>query len=160
VDLLEHLVDDGEFIIECQRLLKSNGQLIINVPNPKEGILRKFRFLIGQTDEQHGHVRPGYDLAALRTLLGANFKVECVLHYNRIFSQLVDTLILSGLHFLKAGKEGQKGTVVTSDTIKKRKKEFFLFSLISPFLHAAVFLDNFVPFLHGNSLIIRAVKSS
>ena len=156
VDLLEHLEEDGAFIDEMKRLLVPNGDLIINVPNPKEGLLRKFRFFLGQTDEQHGHVRPGYSLDELKRLLGDDFEINKHASYSRLFSQLVDTFILAGIMLLGAGKEGKKGAVVTEDSLKKKEKELKIFSYIAPFLKMAVKLDDIFSFFRGSMLIVSA----
>ncbi|MCB0321223.1 MAG: class I SAM-dependent methyltransferase [Bdellovibrionales bacterium] len=156
VDMLEHLEDDSGFVLELSRLLRPGGQLIVNVPNPKDGFLRRFRDFIGLTDAQHGHVRPGYTLEALQNLLKGKFTITVSEDYSRLFSQIVDTVVCGGMALLKAGKGGQKGKIVTGETLQKKKKEFILFSLIYPFLKAAVLLDDFFPFTRGGMLIAKA----
>jgi len=158
VDFLEHVVTDREFIIELARILKPGGSLIINVPNPKEGLLRKLRYLLGQTDAKHGHVRPGYSAEDLKILLGQSFKIESTHAYGRIFSELFDTLMTAALDILK-GKRGKKGTVVTASDLGKLKKSFGIYKIIAPVMKIFVGLDVLVPFLHGNMLIVRAVKN-
>src|SRR5690606_34648814 len=114
VDFLEHIESDREFINEVYRILKPKGKLVVNVPNPKRGMLRRIRFLLGQTDEAHGHVRPGYSLSALETLLSDGFLLSRSESYSRLFSVLIDTLITGALDLLKRGGRGRKGTVMTS----------------------------------------------
>jgi len=155
VDLLEHVESDSELCREIERVLRPGGTLIANVPNPKEGLIRKIRFLIGQTDEEHGHLRPGYSLDELTTVVGPGFELEKHYSYSRIFSLLVDTLVLCALHFLKGKAQGEKGTVVTTDDLRAQQKKLKTFSFIAPLLHLAVSLDRLVPFLHGNMLITR-----
>ncbi len=159
VDLLEHVRGDRELCREIFRVLKPGGALIANVPNPKEGLIRKFRFLIGQTDEEHGHLRPGYTIRELNETVGEGFELEKQESYSRLFSILVDTLILTALHLLKGRSEGGKGTVVTTGDLQAQRKKLKLFSLIAPLLHLAVSLDKLVPFLHGNMLIARYRKA-
>ena len=43
VDFLEHIVTDSEFIDELLRILKPDGELIINVPHTKNSLLRRLR---------------------------------------------------------------------------------------------------------------------
>jgi len=160
VDMLEHVHDDRACLAEIRRVLRPGGVLVINVPNPHEGLLRKLRFRLGQTDEAHGHVRPGYSLAALEQLLGADFSIERSRSYARVFSELIDTAIVGGLDLLKGGKRGKKGKVVTADDLAKMNKTFKLYRLIAPFLRFFMFLDGLVPFLHGNMLIVRARRIS
>ncbi len=155
VDILEHIDTDKEFALELARITKSSGTLVVNVPNPARGPIRWLRYALGQTDEKHGHVRAGYTQSELQELLGDNFKIEQVVSYGRVFSELCDTLVTGALDVLK-GKRGKKGTVVTGQDLKKMKKSFKIFRLISPVLKLFVWLDELVPFLHGNMLIVRA----
>ena len=104
VDCLEHIHTDSEFIHELFRIIKPGGELIINVPHVKYSLLRKFRLAIGQTDEKHGHVRPGYTLESLKTLLNDEFTVVSYKTYSQFFSECIDTLITFGFSLLKKGK--------------------------------------------------------
>ncbi len=158
VDLLEHIETDREFLLELDRLLKPGGLLLLNVPNPKEGPLRRFRFAIGQTDEAHGHLRPGYSFSELKEIVPEGYEENGVFRYSRLFSVLTDTTITLGLDLLKAGKKGKKGTVVTGDDMSKQAKNFKLFSILYPFLQAMVWLDRGLPFLHGNMLLASFKK--
>ena len=155
VDYLEHIETDAEFVKDLYRILKPGGTLIANVPNPKNGILRAIKHAIGQTDEAHGHVRPGYSLDDLKNLFGDMFEIQESRSYVRLFSELVDTLITFALDILK-GSRSKKGTVVTGNDMSKLKKSFKMFSLIYPFLKLAVLMDKLIPFLHGNMLIVKA----
>ena len=80
---------------------------------------------IGLTDAWHGHVRPGYTAEQLATLLGPRFLVERAVTYSRFGSELVDTA-LNGLYEAMRKRAGgaasSKGTVVTSDDIRKHRK--------------------------------------
>lgn len=153
VDLLEHIDTDREFLAECKRTLKSGGKLIVNVPNPKEGLLRRIRFHIGQTDQAHGHLRAGYTEAQLQRIMPAEFKLVGQRSYSRVFSVLIDTAITAVMYFLKRGKHSSKGTIVTGDDMKNFEKLFLMYSFLYPIIALFVFLDKLFPFLHGNMLI-------
>ena len=47
----------------------------------------------GQTDEQHGHLRPGYTPGRLKELFGSQFVMGPSRTYSRFFSELVDTAL-------------------------------------------------------------------
>ncbi|MGA1192377.1 MAG: class I SAM-dependent methyltransferase, partial [Bdellovibrionota bacterium] len=158
VDMLEHLEDDVGFLRETLRVLRNDGELIVNVPNPKEGALRRFRFWIGQTDEAHGHLRPGYTLEQLETLLSKDFQIIEAKSYSRLFTQLIDTIINAGLSLLKAGKGGAKGKLVTATTFQQSKKNAFLLTVLGPIFSVALFLDALLPCTHGGMLIVKARK--
>ena len=158
VDLLEHIETDVQFVNECYRTLRPGGMLIVNVPNPKQGLWRRLRYSLGQTDEVHGHLRPGYTLKQLRELLGDQFKVDQVYSYSRIFSEVIDTVITFGVDLLKGGSHGKKGRIVGDGDLSKLKKSFAMYNTIYPFVWFMAKLDDCVPFLHGNMLIVRAKK--
>lgn len=158
VDLLEHVPDDRQLIRELARVLKKGGRLIINVPNPKEGWLRWFRFRLGQTDQAHGHLRAGYDLRQLQTLVDGLFVIENSRGYGGVFSELVDTVITFGLDLLKRNKRSEKGSVTTEADMSRHAKSFKLFSLLYPLLKLCVGLDRLIPFSHKNMLIAVATR--
>lgn len=159
VDFLEHIEGDREFITELYRILKPGGTLLVNVPNPNIGLIRKMRYMLGQTDEAHGHLRPGYTLQELSYLLGESFVIEKHRDYSKVFSELIDTAITAALKFLKKGGETKKGTVTTEQDVKKFEKTFKIYSAIYPIIWIFAKLDSLVPFLSGNMLIIRAKKA-
>ena len=154
VDMFEHLEDDAAFALELRRILKDGGVLITNVPDPKPGLLRGCRSLMGQTDEAHGHVRPGYSAGELDALLGDAFVRERETTYSKLFSNLVDTAITFGVDMMKGGR-GQKGTVVSSNDLKKFDKSFRMYSRIAPLLRVCTSLDDRCGYLRGSMRIGR-----
>ena len=60
VDMLEHVPDEAAFAAELARVTKPGGLLVVNTPHLKRTLLRRLRHALGQTDEKHGHLRPGY----------------------------------------------------------------------------------------------------
>ncbi|MGI6523838.1 MAG: class I SAM-dependent methyltransferase [Bdellovibrionota bacterium] len=158
VDMLEHLQNDRFFVEEIYRILKPAGWVIFNVPNPKEGLLRKFQYLIGQTDAAHGHLRVGYTSAQLQCLISKKFEVEKQLSYSGFFSVLIDTILTFALSCLKKGGRGEKGTIVTGDDLDKMQKSFKLYTLIYPVVACFVKLDNVFLRSHRNMLISLCKK--
>jgi SAM-dependent methyltransferase len=158
VDFLEHIPEDREFIRDLHRTLKPGGQLIVNVPHKKKSLLRRFRHSIGQTDEKHGHLRPGYTLPELEALMEDGFTIQTHSTYSRFFSELVDTLIVFALQTLKQGKEdpSKKGGIVTGQDLDKYKSSFKLYSLIYPFIWMVSKLDHLIFFRSGYMLIATA----
>ena len=107
------------------------------------------------TDEEHGHVRPGYDLDELSKLLSGKFEIEKSSTYIKFFSELIDIMI----RFLSARgekKRGEKGTLITKETFEKKTRMFKLYSAIFPVLRLISKLDACLFFTKGASLIIRA----
>jgi 2-polyprenyl-3-methyl-5-hydroxy-6-metoxy-1,4-benzoquinol methylase len=143
VDMLEHVPDEGAFARELARVTKPGGRLVVNTPHLKRTLLRRVRHAIGQTDEKHGHLRPGYTPARLAELL-PEFSPEGHRTYSRFFSELVDTAINWGVERL--GKKGSaKGMVVTGADVARHEKTFRAYSAIYPLVWAVSRLDALVP---------------
>ena len=165
VDYLEHIPDDGRFADELARILKPGGRVVVNVPHLKPGsLLNRVRHAVGLTDEWHGHLRPGYDLDGIRTLLGPRFVIERSVTYSKAFSELVDTL-LNGLYLAmqRGGGEARgssKGTVVTQADMRKHRKQFLLLSGLYPFLWGMSKLDALLWLQPGYKLIVRARRAA
>ncbi len=161
VDFLEHIPNDQEFLNNMYRILKPRGELIINVPHLNNSLLRRFRHAIGQTDEKHGHLRPGYSLSQIEKLLGDKFIVISHRTYSRFFSEAIDTFITLGYGLAKRNNgnttslEKSKGVLVTSSDMSNHKKAFWLYSLIYPILWVFGKLDNFLFLSKGYMLIVK-----
>ncbi|MGI6681403.1 MAG: class I SAM-dependent methyltransferase [Bdellovibrionota bacterium] len=158
VDFLEHIHDDKFVIEELSRILKKGGQLIINAPNPVNGVVRFLKFKTGQTDEAHGHVRAGYNLKEIKDLTLNDFEIISFKKYARCFSDFIDFLIIFALRKLQKNRDTKKGTVVSGDDLNKFKKSFKLYSLIYPLLKLFVYLDALFFFLPANMLTVKLRK--
>jgi len=156
VDMLEHVTDDRAFVAELARVTRTGGMLIVNTPHLKYSALRRLRHAIGLTDEKHGHLRPGYDAAALRALCADRFDLGPTRTYSRFFSELVDTAINFAVERL-GKKSSAKGLVVTGADVRKHRRLFVLYSLLYPFVWAISRLDALVP-ASGYMLIARATR--
>ncbi len=158
VDFLEHIPDDEQFIAELYRVLKPGGVVVINVPNIKDGLLRKLRNALGQTDEKHGHLRPGYTLKGLERLLGDKFVLVKSKTYSKFFSELIDILIVGMVSMLKGddNKSSQKGIMVTDQDMERSPTMFRVYSMIYPFIRLFSMLDAFLFFRSGYMLIASA----
>ena len=157
VDLLEHLEDDHGFLEELGRIMRPGGELIINVPHVKPSFLRRFRLAIGQTDEQHGHVRPGYTVETLRRALGDVFTVVGAQTYSRFFSQCVDTLVTAVAGIAKRGHgASSKGLVITERDVDQSRRWLTLYGLIYPIMWLMAQLDRLLLFRSGYLLVVKA----
>lgn len=161
VDFLEHIPDDAGFIRELQRILKPGGRLILNVPHAKNSLLRRLRLALGQSDEKHGHLRPGYTPAGLRDLLGEGFTMTHQHTYSKFFSELIDTLIVFAVALLSRLSQrkqpaSQKGLVVTGADLNANRGAFRLYALIYPLVLFFARLDSLLFFRSGYMLIASA----
>lgn len=157
VDMLEHVPEEHAFLIELARITKPGGLLVINTPHLKRTLLRRLRHLLGQTDQKHGHLRPGYTPQRLRELLAGRFELETHRTYSRFFSELVDTAINWAVE--RTGKRSSaKGMVVTGDDVARNRRLFRLYSLVYPLVWAVTRLDALVP-ASGYMLIAAARRT-
>jgi SAM-dependent methyltransferase len=155
VDMLEHVPDESAFVSELARVTRPGGVLLVNTPHLKHTLLRRLRHALGQTDEKHGHLRPGYTPQRLRELLAGRFALEEPHTYSRFFSELVDTFVNWGVE--RSGKRGSsKGLVVTQGDLQKNRKAFRAYAFVYPILKAIAALDALIPMTSGYMLIGRA----
>jgi 2-polyprenyl-3-methyl-5-hydroxy-6-metoxy-1,4-benzoquinol methylase len=160
VDFLEHIETDREFIEEMFRVIKPGGAMIINVPYIKNSLLRKLRIAIGQTDEKHGHVRPGYTVTELAQLLSGRFTIVSTRTYSKFFSECIDTLISFVFALLKGrGSISQKGLLVTGSDLQQYQRMFRAYSLIYPLLWFFGKLDLLLFWCSGYMLIVKTKVS-
>jgi SAM-dependent methyltransferase len=155
VDMLEHVADDVAFVAELHRVTRPGGLVVINTPHLRRTALRRLRHALGQTDEKHGHLRPGYTPQGLRELLGERFTLESTRTYSRFFSELVDTLLNWAIERL--GKKGSaKGLVVTGQDVARHAGKLRIFSLVYPAVWLVAHLDALIPWSPGYMLIAEA----
>src|SRR5262249_28554989 len=154
VDMLEHVADESAFAAELARVTRPGGRLVVNTPHLKRTALRRLRHALGQTDEKHGHLRPGYRAEGLRALLGPAFDLESHHTYSRFFSELVDTAINAALGLL-GKRSSSKGVVVTGDGVGRHRTLFRAYGAVSPVVWLLSRLDALVP-ASGYMLIATA----
>lgn len=157
VDMLEHVADDEAFAAELARVTKPRGRLIVNTPHPKDTALRRVRHAIGQTDEKHGHLRPGYTPESLAALLSPRFTLDRHRTYSRFFSEAVDTAINWGVERL-GKKSSTKGMVVTASDIQRHRKAFRAYSLLYPAVWLISRLDGLIPSVKGYMLVAALIR--
>lgn len=156
-DMIEHVGNEAAFVSEVARVLKPGGRLIVNTPHARETALRRIRLGLGQTDEKHGHVRPGYTRESLGSLLHEAFVVGESKTYTKAFSETVDTAMQWGLESI--GKKGsKKGVVVTGGDLNRHAKMFKAYSLVFPFVWGFSRLDRLLPLNDGYRLLMVATK--
>jgi SAM-dependent methyltransferase len=158
VDMLEHVPDDRAFAAELARVTRPGGTLVVNTPFLRDTPLRRLRHAIGQTDEKHGHLRPGYDEPSLRALLEPAFALERWHTYSRFFSEAVDTAIQWGVSRL-GKKSTAKGLVVTGSDVARHRRLFRAYSLVYPLVWGVSRLDALLPRSPGYMLIATARRN-
>jgi SAM-dependent methyltransferase len=157
VDMLEHVADDEAFVAELARVTRPRGRLIVNTPHAKDTALRRLRQTIGQTDEKHGHLRPGYTPESLATLLSPRFILNRHQTYSRFFSEAVDTAINWAVERL-GKKSSPKGMVVTTSDLQRHRKAFRAYSLLYPAIWLISRLDGLIPSASGYMLVATLTR--
>ena len=158
VDMIEHVPDDRAFAAELARVTRPGGTLVVNTPGRRDTALRRLRHAIGQTDEKHGHLRPGYDVEELRALLSPAFTLQSTHTYSRFFSELVDTGIQWGVSRL-GKKPASKGLVVTGGDVARHRKLFLAYSMVYPLVKTLSSLDALIASSPGYMLIAAARRN-
>ena len=158
-DMIEHVEDEVRFVAELARVLKPGGRLIVNTPHARNTVLRRLRLRLGQTDEKHGHVRPGYTRESLRFLLQVAFEVCETQTYSKAFSEAVDAAMQWGLESL--GKKGsRKGVVVTGSDLHRHAKLFTAYRSVFPLVWMFSRLDVLLPWNDGYRLLVTATRKA
>jgi len=160
VDFLEHIETDSTFVRELYRIIRPGGELIVNVPHARPTILRKVRHALGQTDEKHGHVRPGYTVDSLTMLLKDTFSILRYRSYSKFFTEVVDTLLTFAMDRTHTGRiSSRKGRVVVGDDVGRSRKAFGLYSMIYPIVWGFAKLDTLLFWCGGYALACKAVSN-
>lgn len=161
IDFLEHIPDDRGFVSELRRILRDDGTLVVNVPHRKRwSAIRPLRLALGLTDEQHGHLRPGYSRQELDDLLAPGFHVVEQRTYSRFVSELVDAAL--SFVYTKVGRGkgrgGGKGVMVTGQDVRKGGM-YRIFAALYPVIWLVTRLDWLFFFTRGHCLVVRAVPA-
>jgi len=144
VDMLEHVPDDAAFAAELARVTKAGGVLVVNTPHLRRTALRRLRLALGQTDEKHGHLRPGYAPERLLSLFAPAFEVERQRTYSRFFSEAVDIALNWAMERL-GKRSSAKGMIVTAHDLARHRKTFRAYGAAYPLVWAVTRLDALVP---------------
>ncbi len=155
VDMLEHVPDEAAFARELARVTKPGGLLVVNTPHLKPTALRRLRHALGQTDEKHGHLRPGYTPERLQEVLAPGFELERHHTYSRFFSEAVDT-VLNWVLERTGKKPSAKGMVVTAADLARHRKTYRVYAAVYPFVWALTRLDVLVP--NSGYMLIAALR--
>ena len=158
-DMIEHVEGEAAFVAELARVLKPSGRLVVNTPHVRNTALRRLRLRLGQTDEKHGHLRPGYTRESLARLLRDRFEIGETKSYTKAFSETIDTVMQFGLESL--GKKGsKKGVVVTGGDLNRHARLFTVYSAIFPFVWAFSRMDALLPGNDGYRLLLVATRKA
>lgn len=144
LDVLEHIEDEENFLKEINRILKSNGSLILTVP--------AFQYLFSDFDRQVGHFRR-YTLRDLKNKLIKNgFEID----YETYFFSFIPIPILIGRFIINKFKKKEK-RINTGHLSKSGLIGFILTALLWP---EQFLIKHKVKIPFGSSCLIVAHKSA
>lgn len=93
LDALERAEEEEDFIVECHRVLKPAGRLLLCVPHAKAwSVVGLLQTLFGQTFEKRGMLRPGYTEPHLFRTLKDGFDMHAMHSYSRFCTEAVRVL--------------------------------------------------------------------
>ena len=158
VDLLEHVKQDQRLMQEIVRVLNPGGNLIVNVHYLKRSsITHWLRRVVGLTEDQHGHLRAGYNIESL-CQLAPELTWESGETYSREFTELIDILVSFVISFINTKPITQKGIIMGEGDFTKQKKLFYIYSILYPGMWLFSKLDLLLFFLSGHKMIAGFTK--
>ena len=145
-EVLEHLEDDKRAVAEIGRVMAADGSAVITVPYTGIGFTGFLEILGIKTVHDfpgpERHVRPGYDEAGLRELLGEHgLEVVATRYFFRFFTRLA-TDVVSAVHLLyQRLVHGRRSWTWADVTADENSLALRLYSWIFPALWAFSRLD-------------------
>jgi SAM-dependent methyltransferase len=135
-DVLEHVEEDGDLLRRFFSVLQAGGHLVLHVPHVTRHVLGWSRL---NFTEIEGHVRPGYTLESLQSMLRENgFQVEeAFYNYNSL-----ETLMNDISYLITEGHERRK----------------LLYALCFPWLLFGSWLSNGIRPRKGSGLVTLAKR--
>jgi SAM-dependent methyltransferase len=165
IDVHEHVEDPETFTSEVRRVLKPGGRAVITVPggDPRK-FVNRLKKMVGMTREKYGHVRDGFSVPELESLMRlSEIEPARVVTFSRFFTELIEL----GINYAYVQKLSKKSSVpvtvgtiapLTSAQLRSVEKTYRLYSLIYPFVWVVSRLDWLLFFTHGYVVLVEGRK--
>ena len=165
VDVHEHLRDPETFTREIRRLLRPGGRAVITVPTgDRRKLANRLKNAVGMTREKYGHVRDGFSVPELQSLMEAmDLNPQRTVTFSRFFTELFEL----GINFVYVNKLAKtsaapitQGTIApaTSAQLRSVQTTYRLYSIIYPFVWLATRLDLLLFFTTGYVVLVEGEK--
>lgn len=164
IDVHEHLTDPEPFTREMFRVTKPGGRAIVTVPN---GDALKpvtiIKNLVGMSKEKYGHIRIGFSLKDLKSLMSrAGFAPRATGSYSKFFTEMLELMI--NFAYVKVLSKKDESIAVDEGTIAPSSQEqlgavsgsYGLYSRLFPILKAISNLDRAIFFGIGYAVVLEA----
>ena len=95
IDVHEHVQEPEAFTREIQRILKPGGRAIITVPSgDRAKLVNRLKNAVGMTREKYGHVRDGFSVPEVESLMRAvNIEPRQSVTFSRFFTEIIELAI-------------------------------------------------------------------
>lgn len=156
IDVHEHVADPVQFMREAVRILKPGGRIVVTVPggDPRK-LANRLKHLIGMSRENYGHVRDGFGVVELQTLLrGAGAEPTRALTFSRLVTELIE-LVINYAYVKKLARKSaapvNAGTIApaTSGQLQAVRGSYRLYSALYPLIRLVSQLDRLLFFTTG-----------
>ncbi len=167
IDVHEHLQNPDVFTCEIRRVLKTGGRALITVPtgDPRK-LANRLKNAIGMTREKYGHVRDGFSIAELSSLMRqAHLEPHRAVTFSRFFTELLE-LGINYVYVQKLAKRSdtpvRAGTIApaTSEQLRSVRTTYWLYSSIYPLVWGVSQLDRLLPFTSGYVVVVEGTKGA
>jgi SAM-dependent methyltransferase len=165
VDVHEHLQDPATFTREITRVLKSGGRAVITVPSgDARKIANRIKNAIGMSREKYGHVRDGFTVPELQSLMRVmDIEPRRAATFSRFFTEMIEL----GINYIYVNKLSKRGTAAitegtiapaTAEQLRSVQKTYRLYSIIYPVVWLTSQLDWLLFFTSGYVVVVEGTK--
>jgi SAM-dependent methyltransferase len=165
IDVHEHLQDPEAFTQEVRRVLKPGGRVLITVPSgdPRR-LANRLKQAIGMTREAYGHVRDGFSVEEIRSLmLSLGITPRRAVTFSRFFTELIEL----GINYvyvtrLAAARSRAAGAgpiaPATAEQLQRVRRVYLMYSVIYPVVWAGSRLDWLLLLTDGYVVLVEGIK--
>jgi len=161
VDVLERMHDDRAFIKECNRVLKTDGRLIINVARKLPfcfGVC-PLRSVLGQSWRRRGLARPGYASGDFFDVLKDGFDVPETISYSTSCVEVPGLLCEAAANQLAGGPYNMPSATADTEAFYHYTKLYALGALIYPLMWLLSKMEGILLFvMPGHNLVAKTKR--
>jgi SAM-dependent methyltransferase len=163
IDVHEHLQRPELLAGEFFRVLKNGGRAVVTTPNGNERkLVVRLKRWSGMSNLEYGHVRTGFDIPDLETLLAAaGLRPGRSGSYAKFFTEFLELLLnWTYVKVLHRGRRAPGGGITPSslEKLESIKKSYRVYSILYPFFWLFSRLDGLLFFSRGYAVIVEAEK--